>query len=446
MDAWKQLLLLVTLVLVGGILGFALGRGCVPAPVDATVPRSAPLAADPARNGDDSELRALRREREVLLARIAELERGDGSANAVIETDVPGLRLRIAGDSGSAETGTLRVAVVDETGKPRSGLRITVNRTGGGEQPGSEGTAGPDGFATFPELPAGTYRIVVFLPQGHRRVTARLEAGEVREATVELAVGREVTGTIRHAEKGPVPGAFVSLSQMEGLTAELRFRTRSDETGAYRLECVPPGTYSLDVSTPFTSGLRGGTRTELVVAAGGPTRKDVVVGVPKLHGTVRDAVTGLPIPHVTVRIQMPYHEAVSDAEGRYRFADLEPRTYRSIVVSRDGYGLVFLRDVEVKEEGSELDLELTPAATVHLRIRGVVGQPVVGRVHFGISPVVRGKGTSVGTSVTADHEGRATYRKIVPGDYTLRLSAGEAKAELKVRVAPGENTFEATLE
>ncbi|MHC4933575.1 MAG: carboxypeptidase-like regulatory domain-containing protein, partial [Planctomycetota bacterium] len=105
------------------------------------------------------------------------------------------------------------------------------------------------------------------------------------------------------------------------------------------------------------------------------------------------------------------------------------------------------RDVKV-EKGEErtLDLQLHPAATVHLFVVDPKGRPVAGRLFFGIHAKNEG-GTRVGTSVKADDEGRATYRQIVPGPYSLRVllrEIGEAKVE--VEILPGENRVEVRLE
>jgi hypothetical protein len=64
----------------------------------------------------------------------------------------------------------------------------------------------------------------------------------------------------------------------------------------------------------------------------------------------------------------------------------------------------------------------------------------------GIHPLREGEGTRLGTSVTADEEGHATYRQIVPGSYELQIKMQErGECTVEVEIKPGENTVEVRL-
>ena len=86
------------------------------------------------------------------------------------------------------------------------------------------------------------------------------------------------------------------------------------------------------------------------------------------------------------------------------------------------------------------------SATRILDIVGRDGRPFSGRVSLGIKPEEGTQGTNVGTGVTADAEGRAVYRQIVPGRYRLRIVHESGKAEVQAVVSPGENRVSAKLE
>jgi hypothetical protein len=48
--------------------------------------------------------------------------------------------------------------------------------------------------------------------------------------------------------------------------------------------------------------------------------------------------------------------------------------------------------------------------------------------------------------VKTDGEGRAAYRQILPGEYSLKLIAeGVGEAELQTKIEPGENTLRVQL-
>jgi hypothetical protein len=108
---------------------------------------------------------------------------------------------------------------------------------------------------------------------------------------------------------------------------------RSDESGAFALDGLPDGTYTILASRA------GFTQAEVKsLSPGGPEQRIVLVPAAVLSGTVSDSATGLPITSFSVKVNKagtgdaswPFwggERNVSDAEGRFLRDDLEEGKY-----------------------------------------------------------------------------------------------------------------------
>jgi protocatechuate 3,4-dioxygenase beta subunit len=169
-----------------------------------------------------------------------------------------------------------------------------------------------------------------------------------------------------------------------------------------------------------------------------------------LRGSVCDAATGKPIAGVAVHLQRPTNKSgATDASGAFEIADAGVGPVE-VYFSVDGYGIKWARGLTLVA-GTPLVVneKLTPAATLRLRVKDAQGRPVVGNLFLGIGakdPKAAEGLTRVGTSVTADDAGVATYRQIVPGSYTLRVKCGDGDmTQVEADVRAGENTVDVTL-
>ena len=123
-------------------------------------------------------------------------------------------------------------------------------------------------------------------------------------------------------------------------------------------------------------------------------------------------------------------------------------TKHLLIVSKDGYGIRFLRDVAV-EAGTrtEFDIVLTAAGMLTVEMIDARGDPVVGHVTLVVSPLDEGEFTQVGTGITADATGLATYEKIVPGRYKLKfIKEGTGTAKAEATLGLGETRLVVRLE
>ena len=355
-------------------------------------------------------------------------------------------------------TGTVSDSV---TGAPISGVGVHL------QAPVFKSTiSDADGKYAFVDVPSGEFKLSVNLDgYGHRFLRASVPIGDGGQV-LDIALDPAATLLMSVAdEKGtPIVGEFsLSVAPAVGETGtKLATSLETDASGAATYRRIVPGRYVLRASTrdheahalEYEVG-SGENRVSFVLPRKQPAEAvQDAGGLPAsgLAGRVLDATTHDPLADVRVTMQAPLHRTTrTDAEGRFAFADVPLGACR-LVFARDGYGILFVRDWKAvaREEGAELplnELSLHPAATLHLELLDARGRPVVGKVVLSIKPAEGTEGTNVGTGITADADGRATYRQIVPGRYRLKLIEEKAgRAQLEAEVLPGENHLLAHFE
>ncbi len=322
----------------------------------------------------------------------------------------------------AAETGpaAVHVRVVDGDGRPRPGLTIRLNaKIDGTFRLTHRVRLDENGEARLEDLVPGRAYVWIEDGKGHRSRGIDLEAGRTTAVEAVVPVGAVVTGTVRHVEKGVLPGIRVQLEVKEqGGTAT--FITRSDEEGRYRLEGVPPGTHGVSLRG-MTIGFSLRPRAQVTVQDGETCEQDLVLGRMTIEGRVRDAVTGRPLPEVHVDVAGTYAPTATDASGTFQVLDLPPGRYR-VWFRKDGYQGKGSDEVEVAEGiVARVEIDLEPAAVLVLRLRTPEGRAVTGRIR--VEYEARGtKRHSSTTWCTTDGLGVARYERILPGSYRVKVS------------------------
>ncbi|HYH98831.1 carboxypeptidase regulatory-like domain-containing protein [Hyalangium sp.] len=147
-----------------------------------------------------------------------------------------GLRITLGAPSGL--TGTV-TATSEET--PVEGARLVASPANKAGEVGSV-TTGTDGRYTL-DLPPGDYDVVVVAPSRTGAVREALVIASGQRLTVDFQLDgtSTVEGRVTDLETRPIAGASVKASRMHGPKGVERF-TRTDATGAYRLEGLALGT------------------------------------------------------------------------------------------------------------------------------------------------------------------------------------------------------------
>jgi hypothetical protein len=188
-----------------------------------------------------------------------------------------GLTLAIPPAQGQI-SGTVTVA---DGGTPLEGFKVAVcNKSLGLYR--LQVQTDNQGRYTFSGLPAGTYQVLANVHEYSwaspwaNQASAEITVGDEPVAGVDfrLSAGGNVTGTVVGPDGQPLADAQVSTAPVESewpvwLPAGLSWiSTTTDEDGAYTLEHLAPGEYTLYLSVP---GCAEATREKVVVREGETT-------------------------------------------------------------------------------------------------------------------------------------------------------------------------------
>lgn len=406
----KRLAPFVLGLALGGILGFLVG--------DSSPEASRPRAAVPGRVGDDQtdriallseELRRARSENDELRAALESEDHTAARAEPTVATERP------------PPTGALRVKVLRADGDPFPGASVTLRRRGPKSKEEKRTEADAEGIAFFPNLTPGRWTVFVYKAGQSFDTEIEVRSAETSERALSFTRGTAaIEGTVRSSDGKPLADTYVNATVLVDGSSR-RFSTKTDEEGRYRLDKLPAGKCLVSAAVKVEGRIKS-LMEWIQLADGAVVHKSFEEGAVSLFGTVREAETGRPIAGASVRAQSPYRSTTTDERGQWQLRNLMPGD-NTIIVSKDGYGIEFLRGIEVGGVGQCLDLELRPAAELALTVTGPDGRPYQGRLYVGFRPTVEGEGTSVGTSVTTDESGRAVYRQALPGAYEILFRA-----------------------
>ena len=213
---------------------------------------------------------------------------------------------------------------------------------------------GADGNYTITDVPAGIYN-----------VTAE-KSGYYSDYVPDVMVIRgETTNDINFTLEG-------KLSRLSGIVSngtypivgvnieilELKYSTYTDPYGAYELENIPPGTYTV---TATKQGYRANATYGVVIERGGSVELNFTLEeIPGIvWGYVKDA-NGEAIVQATVEISGESYSTTTDINGYYKLAGIAPGVY-VLTVYKSGYESSVISGVNITTEyENHVDVTLNP--------------------------------------------------------------------------------------
>lgn len=473
-NVWLTLMGVLLLMVLGGVLWFALGPGTNDTPADdvsdAVAPREdtapKPLNVEGYRHREHYDQCAIAGslvDRDGFIVAGHEVSLLDDASRRTIKTDdqggfifhglkagdrlslrieSPGCELILINDiklfpGQTTNLGRLVLrpgggvrGIVTGGGRPIQGARVTLR--GGvmdttGKYPELQTTyADAEGLYEFEGVAAGLYA-VEFSAEGRASRFTRnviLAAGEVKTVSIDLDGEVAIAGRVEDENGDPVPGAMVgAFDYLEEFTLE---EVKVDESGNFRIGGLHPGYYYV-----WTRAAGHASAREMLVEA---PRDDLVFTLP-VEGVIAGKVVtaaGQAVPryeirayrvekelqHTIINMKTAIAIAVNDPEGRFTLSGLTTGRY-VLEVFTSHYAPGVSGGVEV------LAGETTEGVTIKLQPGGVVAgyvlsketeQPLQGAVVRLVDYIDGAEaGESLLRSATTDSEGYFKMTGVYPG-------------------------------
>ncbi len=312
-------------------------------------------------------------------------------------------RDRVALDAMKAGTHRFELAaayqitgrVTDAQGNPVADASVALGRVGSS---GRRKTTGDlDGHFTLRGCQPGN-RLLTAEAEGFAATTIRFDVGPSSEAAhLVLNPGRTITLNVTDPHGGPVTDANVwydtfgdshDPNSTRPPIAQVAFHAKTDATGSVIWFDAPVGNVSFDVHA------NGFMRVDDIEVPSGETEKSIVLpSALVVTGTIRDEETDQPIEHVRMGTgyQSPHSRKVNwSGIGRF-WIDFSGgefyHSYEEAVISgisnpgytlkfeAEGYAPYVTRNIAADEGVVNLDIRLTKATPIYLRVQLPNGQP-----------------------------------------------------------------------
>ncbi|MGR6964597.1 MFS transporter [Geodermatophilus sp. URMC 61] len=208
-------------------------------------------------------------------------------------------------------------------GRPLAGASVTLADVTGRQV--DRASSGDDGGYRLRPATGGTYLLIAAAPQLAPNAAMVAVADSAVHRDVVLAGSGEIRGTLCGATGAPLPGALVTLTDVQG---EVVGSTTTAADGAFALGELLAGVYTLTAQAPGHQPVAG----TVDLPDGGTVVRDLVlIGGARLSGTVRAASDRRPLPEATVTLLDEAGTVLATTrtggDGGYAFSDLLPGDY-----------------------------------------------------------------------------------------------------------------------
>jgi protocatechuate 3,4-dioxygenase beta subunit len=320
-------------------------------------------------------------------------------------TEPAGAQVRDGASTAPGGTAAISGTIMTDDAAPRPVRHATVTLNSLDRVIGRTAISDDEGRFAFANLPQGRYSLTaqklgwVSGAYGAKAVgrpgrTLPLANGERVTASIRMARGAVITGTILDQFGQPVAGATVramkngySISTGERLLNPVGVSGSPDERGAYRIYGLAPGDYYISVTNaapPSTGGRDLHLTSEVDVQDALKTSSQPI------------SAPAADVPQPTVGFAQVFYP------GTTSVPQATPIT------------------VKAGEERTGVDVAVTYTSTTHVSgtVRSPLGTPVPAVV-FLADPASRFAGAYTVAHATSGPDGRFTFSDIVPGPYVM---------------------------
>ena len=341
------------------------------------------------------------------------------SATATVVVDVTASLGNVPMTS-SYSTGTISGTITDSTGKPLSGVAITVTGAWSGSA-----TTGADGTYSFSYVTPGAVTLSA-AKTGFQTVTA---PGIVYARTT-LTFSTRMSTTASQLTTGTLVGRVVDsywgvpIDHLPGekgvevtLSGKAAVPVDANNGGYFSIPDLAPGTYQVIV------GMSSFQTFRVVITPGGITdlgtiRLQMSI-VMTLTGKITDASTGAPIPGAEVTFQGKDFTGRTDSSGTYAIADIPVPGEYTIKFTADGYvGKSFTAGASAWLQTMDIALspQVTKGSLAGIVIDAATSLPLPGATLSLISDPT--------LTVTTDNNGAFTLNAVPQGPQQITLALG----------------------
>jgi alpha-L-arabinofuranosidase len=282
-------------------------------------------------------------------------------------------------------------------------------------------TSDDDGIYVLPVLSEGSYTVTASAPgYASQSVTASVAPGATTTSDLTLVPD---PGTI----SGTVTDSVTAMAVAGATVSDGASTTSTDGNGAYALNMLPEGGYTITVSAPTYQA----QSVAASVAPGATTMVNIslVADPGAITGTVTDALTGNAIPGAT--ISDGAGTTNTDGNGVYALSGITEGSY-TITASASGY----------QAQGIIVSVAPSATATVNFSLvpePGAISGTVMDSVTSNAIPGATISDGAGGTST--DGNGDYALSMLSEGSYTITASApGYHAQSVTASVVPGATT------